>query len=174
MPIDPDTYYGTVVLADTYFGERLHESDWALATVENKAKALLAATRDVDSLQYAGYKHPVFELLEDNPDATQDDIDTAAATQLLEFPRDEDDTVPDDVLISVYEIANERIRGRDPGQEFENLALTSEGVGSTRVSSDRTQMPPRHLANGIVSWLAWRNLQPYFADINTFDVRRVS
>ena len=175
MAIDPDTFYGTVALGDTYFGESLHETDWSTATSDRKERALLAATKSVDALVYAGYKTPVYDLLVADPDATDEEIEAAAATQLLEFPRDGSDTVPDDILFAVYEIARELLRGRDPQQEFENLWIGSEGAGSTRASYDRAGMLPiRHLSNGIVSFYAWRFLQPYLENQNSFDVRRVS
>lgn len=173
MSIDPDTYYSTVEDADTYFENRLHEYDWSGASSANKEKAILAATQDVDALVYAGYKTPAYDLLQSDPDATEEELEAAAEDQLLEFPRDGDTDVPNDILLAVYEIAHERLRGRDPGMEIENLTLTSDGIGSTRVTSDRTNPPLKHIANGIVSWVAWRYLQPYLANSSGFNVRRI-
>lgn len=166
-------HYSTLADANDYFDNRLHETAWAAATSEQRTKALYHATQDVDALNYVGYKTPVYDLLESDPDADDDAIDAADATQPLQFPRDGSDTVPDDILIAVYEIAYERLAGRDPNKEFENLALTSDGAGSIRASYDRSGMPPRHLANGIVSYAAWVRLQRYLADNNAFLVKRV-
>jgi hypothetical protein len=173
VAIDPDTHYSTVEDANSYFENRLHEYDWSAAPTANKEKALLAATKDVDALVYDGYKTPAYDLLQADPDATDEELEAAADTQLLEFPRGGDADVPDDILFAVYEIAHERLRGRDPGMEIENLTLTSDGIGSTRVTSDRANPPLEHLANGIVSWVAWRYLQPYLANSSSFNVRRI-
>jgi hypothetical protein len=166
-------HYSTLAIADTYFANALHDTDWAGAPTASKIKALWDATLDVDALNYAGVKRPVYVLLQDNPDASAAEISTAAATQEREFPRDDSDDVPEAVEIAVFEIARARLRGKDPEQELENLWLTSDGSGSTRASYDRTNGPPRHLANGIVSWIAWRWLQPLLANVSSFDVRRV-
>ena len=166
-------HYSTLADANEYFDNRLHETAWAAATNEQRTKALYHATEDIDSLVYAGYKRPVYVVLEADPDATDAEIAAADATQARQFPRDEDTEVPDEVLIALYEIAYERLSGRDPDKEFENLSITSDGAGSIRVSFDRSGMPPRHLANGIVSFTAWKYLQRYLADNNTFFVKRV-
>lgn len=171
MAIDPNSYYGTVADADTYFANRLHETDWAIATPENKEKALLAATGDIERLSFVGVKSTVFDLLEENPTPTDAELKAAYDAQLLEWPRDDGDTVPLNVEYACYEIAHERLKGRDPMVEIENLGLTSDGVGSTRVSRD--VQGPTYLANGIVSFLAWRFLLPLLDDNNRFDFQRV-
>jgi hypothetical protein len=173
MPIDEDTYYSTVAAADAYFANRLHEYDWSASSSENREKALLAATQDIDALVFAGLKTPAYDLLVADPDATDAELQAAADTQLLEFPRDGESDVPEAILIATYEIAHERLRGRDPAMELENLVLTSDGIGSTRLTSDRSQMPPPHLSNGIVSWIAWRYLKPYLEVANYFAVKRI-
>ena len=171
MAIDPDTYYSTVEDATDYFDNRLHQTDWSTATAEDKERALLAATRDVDRLSYAGYKTAVFELLEADPDATQEEIDAADATQPLKFPRDGND-IPETFLFAVYEIAHERLRGRDPDVEQENLRISSGGVGSTRSSLNTNGAANTHLSNGIVSFTAWRYLLPLLASNNSFNIER--
>jgi hypothetical protein len=176
MAIDPNTYYRTVTDADAYFAEQLYARDWTSADPDDKDRAMLAATRSVDSLKFAGMKKAVYDLLEANPDATADEIQAAYDSQLLQFPRDtqDADTVPDDIFWAVCEEAMSRLSGKDPAQEFENLTLTSENVGGTRVSSDRSQMPPQHIANFITSATAWRYLQRWLDENNNFDHRRVS
>lgn len=172
MAIDPSLFYGTVAGGDTYFSQRLHESDWSIATTDNKEKALLAATQDVDALKFSGHKTPVFNLLETDPNATQAQIGAADATQAKQFPRD-NEAIPNALLYAVYEIAHERLRGRDPAIEHENLALSSDGVGSTRVSTAYGGAGTAHLANGIVSFIAWRHLLSLLDDNLSFDVNRV-
>jgi len=125
----------------------------------------------VDRLNYEGHKTSVFDLLAANPDATQDEIDAADATQPLKFPRN-GKPIPSEFLYAVYEIAHERLRGRDPDVEQENLRITSGGVGSTRSSLHTGGGSNAHLANGIVSFTAWRYLLPYLASNNSFDIER--
>lgn len=65
---------------------------------------------------------------------------------------------PDKLFFAQCEEAMTLISGRDPRQEFENAVLTSDGVSSARVSSDRGQKPPIHTAHMFTSALAWRYL----------------
>lgn len=162
--------YGTVAGGDTYFANRLFEKDWSAATAADKQKALDAATADIDRLIFAGVKNAVYVVLQVNPDATAAAIKTAEASQALEFPRNEETTVPADVVTAEYEIAHERLRGRDPQEEIEILAHAADGSGGTRVSYNRGAEPPEHLANGIVSFMAWRLLRPFLAPRESFAV----
>lgn len=166
------TYEGTLEGANEYFALRLHQ-EWTGKPELDQEKALQAATNAINALVYAGVKASVYTLLANNPDATDEEIAAAEAEQEFEFPRDDQETVPTDVEIAIYEEAHELIRGRDPEQEFANLALSSGGVGSTRDSID-TLASPQHICNGILSFIAWRYLKPYIADNNNFRVVRVS
>jgi len=46
--------YGTIVLADTYFGERLNSEVWEDAVPADRTKALIMATRAIDRLNFVG------------------------------------------------------------------------------------------------------------------------
>lgn len=85
--VNEPTSYRTTQDADFYFESQLYATDWTGATQDDKEKALLAGTRAIDSLCYQGYKHPVAALLESDPNATQEEIDAADATQLKQWPR---------------------------------------------------------------------------------------
>jgi hypothetical protein len=168
--------YRTVLDADSYFGSQLYADDWTGASESDKEKALLAATRAVDSLKFRGYKKTVYDLLEADPDATDEEIQDAYDSQVLQFPRDtqDADTVPDDVFWAVCEEAMTLLSGKRPDQEFNNLPMNSDGVGSFRASADRSQMPPKHTAHFITSPTAWKYLQRWLDPlVNTFNVRRV-
>ncbi len=65
---------------------------------------------------------------------------------------------PDKLFFAQCEEAITLVSGRDPRQEFENAVLTSDGVSSARVSSDRGQKPPVHTQHLFTSALAWRYL----------------
>lgn len=80
---------------------------------------------------------------------------------------------PDRVFFAQCEEAQKLISGRDAEQEFENLVLNSDGVSATRVSSDRSQMPPKHTSHMFTSSKAWKYLQEFLDDDNqTFNLAR--
>ena len=43
-----------------YFDDRLHEVAWTDASPADRIKALRAATRDIDALNFKGQKHTVY------------------------------------------------------------------------------------------------------------------
>lgn len=85
-----------------------------------------------------------------------------------------EDNIPADFFYGICEEARSLLIGKDPEQEFENLVLTSDGVSSTRVSSDRSQMPPLHISHLITSAIAWKYFQRYLDPNNTFEFTRSS
>src|SRR5438067_722057 len=112
-------FYGTLQEANDYFSGRLHEYAWSNASVDERPKALRAATRIIDTLNYKGFKAPVWTLLQskglsEDPHSdpfigitgsvsrlspTLDEIRAAEATQALEFPRGADTSVPEAVRL---------------------------------------------------------------------------
>ena len=179
--------YGSRALADAYFDTQLYATDWTGASDGDKDKALAMATEAVDSLKYAGVKHSVWAaLIADGGDPTKTseylladteltelELEAADASQVNQFPRDSEDTdIPDAILWATYEEARSLLSGRDPQQEFRNLELNSDGIGSNRVTMDRTGLHPEHSAHMITSPLAWKYVQRYLAQNNTFTIRR--
>jgi hypothetical protein len=61
------TYYGNIIEANAYFDTKLYSTAWQRASVADRPKALLAATLVIDTLNFKGYKHTVFELLDASP-----------------------------------------------------------------------------------------------------------
>jgi len=189
MAVDPSLYYRTISDADDYFTDQLYATDWSGAATADKDKALLMATQAVDSLKFKGVKKSLYdalvtaggtagepgEVLLAATTLTDAEIKAANDLQALQFPRDQEtaDTVPDDVFYAVCEEAKELLAGRDPDQEFRNLVLTSDGVGSNRVSSDRSQMPPEHSSHFFTSPKAFKYLKRYLTPANSFNIRRV-
>ena len=317
MAVNASDYYRSLDDANKYFDDQLFSTDWTASTVveADKERALLAAARAIDSVQFKGDKVPVFDILAAggslidnaviNSTATQAQIETADATQKKEWPRDGDEfapvvtsaiqtlfayvlapssgnftlkitladtfatdvsfttaaiafdatastietaidtaatgvvtgwtngdisvsggplstadadivitfdgdsvkdlphsarpvvspdatflvdgtlTVPatkavvtgecpDRVFFAQCEEAVSLLSNRDPQQEFENLTLTSDGVSTTRVSIDRSNMPPQHTAHLFTSALAWKYLQEFLDNDNpTFDFHRI-
>ena len=145
--------YATIDEAQAYFDRVLNTRPWDCASSTEKTKALAQATDIIDRLNFLGTK-------------TND-------AQENQFPRNDDTVVPDDVKNATAAIALALLDGVDPELEYENLHLKSQGYGSVRGSYD--QRPPMpHIVAGIPSVTAWRFLQPYLRDPNTFDIYRIS
>lgn len=168
------SYYGSVSEATEYFALRLHEFAWSEAEVEDRPRALFAATQVVDSLNFKGNKHSVYELLQSNATASLDEIREAEASQPLEFPRGADTVVPEAVRKATYEIAHSLLEGKDPEMELEQLGITSQGYASVRTTYSRSQVPIEHIINGIPNALAWRWIRPFLRDEDAIHLSRVS
>lgn len=168
------TFYGSVSEATDYFAMRLHSTAWLNAMVADRPKALWAATMILDALNFKGYKHPVYTLLEADADATDEEIREAEATQALEFPRGADTVVPVDIRKASYEIAYQLLDGKDPELELENLGITSQGYASIRTTYSRNQVPIEHIINGVPSPQAWRWIKPFLRDDEAIKLSRVS
>lgn len=168
------TYYGTLAEANDYFDNRLHETAWYGSSSADRPKALIAATRIIDALNFKGYKHTVYELLEDDPDADDDEIREQEAEQALEFPRGADTEVPEAIRIACYELAHSLLDGRDPELELENLGISSQGYESVRTTYARNQVPIEHIVNGVPNSMAWRLLRPFLRDEDAIRLARVS
>jgi len=166
--------YATIQEAEDYFVNRLHETAWSLSLPVERPKALLAATRIIDSLSFKGNKHTVYELYQANPDATDEEIREANASQELEFPRGSDTEVPERILMACYEIAYSLLDGVDPEIELENMSMNNHGIGSVRASYNRNQEPLEHFMNGIPSAIAWKYLKPFLRDDDSIRMLRVS
>lgn len=174
MAITEDMYYGTLSEANSYFENRLHEEAWFESNPTERPKALLRATQTIDVLNYKGNKHTVWELLEEDPDATDAEIRAAEAAQILEFPRGIDTVEPSTIDIACYECAYALLDGVDPDAELEQLAVVSQGVASLRTTYNRSQQPIEHLLHGIPSATAWRYIKPFLRDGDKIKLSRVS
>jgi len=174
MAISEDMYYGTLCEANEYFENRLHEEAWFGSDAVERPKALLRATQCIDALNYKGNKHPVWELLEEDSDATDEAIREAETEQVLEFPRGADTTVPTAVQLACYECAHALLDGVDPDAELEQLSVVSQGVASVRTTYNRSQQPIEHLLHGIPSATAWRYIKPFLRDGDQIKLSRVS
>jgi|WetSurMetagenome_2_1015567.scaffolds.fasta_scaffold64766_3 hypothetical protein len=169
--------YGSLVKANAYFLTRLHSEAWDNSNVTDQTKALYTATRIIDRLNYKGYKHAtyvVLEAAEEYEDVLEEDKRAAEASQELEFPRDSDTVVPSDIEWACFEIALALLDGVDPDVELENLGVTSQGYGGARISFNRDQQPIEHLLHGIPSAMAWRILKPFLRDSHAIITVRVN
>jgi hypothetical protein len=147
-------YYGTIYEAREYFSNRLHGRAWTNSNPLDRKKALWAAALIIDALNYKGDKH--------------------SESQFLEFPRDDDTEVPEEIRVASYEIAYSLLDGKNPDDELENLAVIHHGIGSARSSYSRNQVPLKHIINGVPSEQAWRLLQPYLREDGAILLTRIS
>jgi hypothetical protein len=159
------SYYGTITEANEYFSYRLHEEAWTDATTNDREKALIRATSIIDALNFKGQKAAVYdEMYDANGDEIdwyEEDARAAQVSQELEFPRDEDTTVPQEIKIACWEIAYALLDGVDPDLEMENLGIVSQGMASVRTTYSPDHAQVEHLKNGIPSAAAWRYLRPF-------------
>lgn len=176
--------YGSLAEAEEYFSGRLHTDAWDDSTSSEKTKALLAARRLMDNLNYKGDKHAVWLYKQSvSAPSVKDSGDEAAylaairqadATQPLEFPRGSDVIVPEVIRIAQYELAYNLLDGVDPQMELENLAVTGQGHADVRTQFDRAMLPIEHLVNLIPNPLAWSLIKPFLRDDHTLRLSRVS
>ena len=83
--------YAAVEDADAYFADRFQAESWFDLELTDKQKVLVSGTDFVDSLcTWNG--------------------DKADVDQPLEFPRDSDTVVPNDILVALYEICLEIVK----------------------------------------------------------------
>lgn len=179
-------HYGTVAGATDYFANRLHEHAWTQAQPVDRPKALIFATRIIDTLNFKGNKASIQSLLTANScdsdiaDAIDDgcvtvaQVQAASLTQNLVFPRGTDTVVPDTIICAGYEIAHSLLDDKDPEIELENLGVISHGYASVRTTYSRSQIPIEHLINYVPNALAWRWLKPFLRDEDAIILRRVN
>jgi hypothetical protein len=169
--------YGSIIKANAYFLTRLHSEAWENENATNQTKALYTATRIIDRLNYKGYKHAVYLILEAATayaNVTQAERRVAEASQDLEFPRDADTVVPEDIETACFEIALALLDGVDPDTELENLGVTNQSYSGVKTAYNRDQQPIEHLLHGIPSAMAWRILKPFLRDGRAVTTARVN
>jgi len=170
------TAYVTIDEAQAYFDVRLHEAAWTDASPGDREKSLIAATKIIDRLNFKGYKKPVYDYLQTLTTTQVPDqaaINAASLTQELQFPRDTDTNIPEEIKIACYEIAHALLDEVDPDIELENLAIISHGYSSVRTTYSRSHNPPEHLNAGVPSATAWRYLRPFLREPGGIKLSRV-
>lgn len=133
----------TLTEAYTYFSTRLGAESWDCASESNKTKALATASSLINQLNFSGCK----------PDG-----------QVLHFPLNGEDEIPQDIKNATAELALELLSGRDPDLEFEASKLVSARYGDISSTYQQNANIPPHVLAGIPSLRAWRLLQKYLAD----------
>ena len=135
--------YATEVDGDTYMTGKLDSDAWDDATAAEKQTALTQATRIIDRLNFIGAKN--------------------VATQVNQFPRGIDTTVPTDIRDASIEVAFALLDGVNPDLERENLNVVAQGLSSARSTYDRSFADAR-IAAGVPSMVAWNLLRPFLRD----------
>ncbi len=143
--------YGTVQEADRYFAVLLHGELWNRTPPLKRYKALVTATRQIQTLRFAGVKT--------DPD------------QVLEFPRSGATEVPLYVRYATYEEGLNLLKGADLTTEFNGLFAKSRVFGSLRTDYE-PQNPPEHKKAGITSLRAWQLLLPFLRPALDLKLRR--
>ena len=147
------TPYASIAEAVTILSEVMNTDAWDGATNADRLKALVTATRTIDTLNFLGSK--------------------TSESQELQFPRSPDTLIPDAIKLACCLIANRLLDGIDPEMEYENLRLVSQGYANVRSTYSPTSIPD-HVTHGIVSIEAWRMLLPYLRSNQTIRMNRVS
>lgn len=169
-------YYGSVSDANSYFSNRLHSDGWEDSLATDRPKALTEAARIIDSLNYRGVKHAVWSImyeynattekyekkLTDPP--TRNEIIAADATQELEFPRGQDESVPQDIVWACYEIALALLEGFDPEDAMDRLNVVKQHYAAVGTTYDNSNNAMEYLVYGIPTARVWRWLKPYLTD----------
>ena len=125
------------------------ESGGVLTT--RKYKALVTASEALNRLAYRGVK-------------TDD-------SQVLEFPRNDDTEIPDEIKKACAEEALSLLQGRDPVRMMEEMRTKERAFDGARKSYDTTVIPV-HIVAGITSGVAWDFLQPYLRDNRSIRIDR--
>lgn len=153
--------YGSLVECSNFFEQRLHTFHYDNASATDRIKANNQAWYGINQFNYIGEKRPVHLLLEANPDATEEEIQTAWLSQDGEFPRGASDIVPNEIIWAQFLWAYALLEGRVPDEDLEQLAVTSQAYGGVRQAYDR-KIKMDHIALLIPSPTAYRYLFPFF------------
>lgn len=110
--------YLTVAAADTIFNNRLAVTAWTDATTDDKGRALIMATSDIDALKLRGYK--------------------LTTSQALQFPRNCQDEATDTIPVAIQRatceqalaiLQNSTNGGRTEAQTKSAAGITSHRLG---------------------------------------------
>lgn len=145
--------YTTEIEGNAFAENYLQIAPWEIATSPLRDRGLKQSTRIIDQLNIRGEKK--------------------VESQELQFPRKEDDEVPNEVKEACWLIALALLDGVDPEIEFENLQMVAQGYANVRSTYDR-DLPAEHLLAGVPSVTAWRLLKPFLRDRDEMTLLRVS
>lgn len=173
-------FYGTMVEANNYFANRLHTTDWDMATPADRNSAMVEAAELIDQFDYIGQKF-AFQVALDalgdvdlSTDENQATLRAAELSQALEFPRGSENVVPEEIERAGYLIAKALLSGRSPDEDLEGLSIKSTQYGGVKTTYHRSGVDQEHTAHLIPSPQAWTLIRPFIRERNAFDFQRVS
>lgn len=140
--------------AQIFFDRRLNTYAWDNASENDRLKALKMATQRIDRLQFLG---------------TRLDL---ATPQLLEFPRDFQTIVPQDIEEATCLIAFALLDGVDTEIEDQNLSAITQAFSTARTTYEPS-VRRDYIRNGIPSAEAWQLLLPYLEDPLYISIHKV-
>lgn len=147
ITIDSVSYnaYADVATADAYLGADFAASTWRDALTDDKARALVSATRVLDRQSWAGEK--------EDPD------------QALAWPRAdtgidgvEDDVVPTAIINASIELANAILTGTDAANQTQAQSIKRQAAGSVSIEYFRAFDDPARFPLSVQELIA-----PYLA-----------
>ena len=170
------TPYLTADDAEAYFLGKFSSESWDDASEEQKTKALIEATNRIDRLNFTGLRTADYNV---NTAAVRNDScfsisypPDGSPGQVLEFPRNGNDTVPQDILAACCEIAYALLDGIDPEIEMQNANTTSQRFSALAETYD-ADIVLFAFKHGIPSLTAWNYLVPYLADPFSLSLKRI-
>lgn len=134
--------YATVMEAEEYFLYKINVKKWDRASQEKKFASLVEASRLMSNLQYKGAK--------------------ADSNQELEFPRNDQTEIPENIKFACCECALALLNGFNLEIEAANMGASSHQFSSARSTYDSGRTPDWIVA-GIPSYTAWQYMLPYLA-----------
>ena len=152
IELTEDNTYVALEDAEDYFEERLNADSWHHAEDIDKMRALIMSAKAIDQLNFSGEK--------------------TDPTQVLQFPRYDDEDTPTEVQEACFECALAFLDGVDLEYEKEALNVTEQRIGGVKVSYD-SKVPPEHIIAGIPSYKAWLLLKPYLRSPDDIELYRV-
>lgn len=152
VTVSTSNSYITLENAETYFEERLNSDAWEDANENDKKRALITSTKSIDRLNFSGGK-------------TNDE-------QVLQFPRDDDASIPQTIKDATCENALMLLDDKDVEDEIERVRIRQESVADIKVAYDTTHAPENIMA-GIASATAWMMLKPYLRNAGILSIKRV-
>jgi hypothetical protein len=146
--------FGSVEGADRYFSEQIYGQLWEVQSLTKKQQALMTATRNLNSLRFAGRK--------------------TDEGQPLEFPRNGGTEVPEAIQRATYEEALALLKGIEPDTEYAGAFVTSRVFGRQLRTDYDTRSIPEYVVAGIASHRAWILVKPLLDPARDVRLRRVS
>jgi len=144
--------YGSLLEAIDYFSSKLNVDSWLNASWLEKAKSLQMATDILERLNWAG-------------EVTTDE-------QGFQFPRYDDNSIPNIIKNASFEIAFSILDGVDIEKEQETLRISNETYADVKTSYN--SLTVEHIQSGVPSKKAWDMIRPYLQSITHINLSRVN